>query len=671
MSARLSQVDAEALVTGAPKVRASTVALEILHPTTVKTRLTQIDSEVLVTGSPKTIVSSIWMELLDPAELHALLSSCNVEALAQSPRLTTSARLTEVDAQTLVYGLPKVRATFIASEILATNPTPPLPPYPASTLPAVRSYLTQGLQNYFDDSDARIRGFRSTLDAQLLNAAAVPMETHGLRMRREIVGRYPATCPLNLDNRGVYTRAQLPVGFVLDTDADGNLQLPVGTAVYGTRGTQILPLPVFDDTLPVPTRIELDSQRQPVPMTNPVLWQSPEIVSQNPVAPQVLEGVPLEASLGVLTLPNRLSIWIDQLGSYQGSVTIQMQGEPAPRVLWAGQGRIKSETVTTSSEGLVRSSTVWATVTSLLVYGLPAGATLTVYGIEIGLPQVPDPDRPYIDPRFRDVDFDRYWQIDSDPLHGDWVNELYYENRDVGLGVTQSYQSAQGLAQLVVEPNTFGMFGFRPRNDALNTPPTVFYFDRRERLPGSLASAALTVEPYFGLDVRFNVFQRTPRGVLLYPVPYGGASNTCNWRLLVEIPGGAGPLSYGQDSNGVWGLGLLDEKLWQSGALPKEIPFALGVAGTYVFTLETRGADGTVTTDSYPYANLALSALPQSGIPLPGFVLVGIGFDCRHQLWGWTGDKLLPLALHYDAYLFDADSLSLYLTDPFDGVLIA
>ena len=144
--------------------------------TTVKARLTQIDSEVLVTGSPKTIVSSIWMELLDPAELHALLSSCNVEALAQSPRLTTSARLTEVDAQTLVYGLPKVRATFIASEILATNPTPPLPPYPASTLPAVRSYLTQGLQNYFDDSDARIRGFRSTLDAQLLNAAAVPME---------------------------------------------------------------------------------------------------------------------------------------------------------------------------------------------------------------------------------------------------------------------------------------------------------------------------------------------------------------------------------------------------------------------------------------------------------------------------------------------------------------
>src|ERR1039458_5127812 len=137
MSARLSQVDAESLVTGAPKVRASTVALEILDPTTVKARLTQIDSEVFVTGSAKTIVSSIWMELLDPAELHALLSSCDVEALAQSPPLTTSARLTEVDAQTLVYGLPKVRATFIASEILATNPTPPLPPYPASTLPAV------------------------------------------------------------------------------------------------------------------------------------------------------------------------------------------------------------------------------------------------------------------------------------------------------------------------------------------------------------------------------------------------------------------------------------------------------------------------------------------------------------------------------------------------------
>ena len=872
MSARLSQVDAEALVTGAPKVRASAVALEILGPTTVKARLTQIDSEVLVTGSPKTIVSSIWMELLDPAELHALLSSCDVEALAQSPPLTTSARLTEVDAQTLVYGLPKVRATFIASEILTTNPTPPLPPYPARTLPAVRSYLTQDLQNYFDDSDARIRGFRSTLDAQLLNAAAVPMETHGLRMRREIAGRYPATCPLNLDSRGVYTRAQLPVGFVLDTDADGNLQLPAGTAVYGTRGTQVLPLPVFDDTLPVPTRIELDSQRQPVSLANPVLWQSPEIVSANPVAPQVLEGVPLEASLGVLGLPNRLSIWVDNLGSYQGSVTILIEGEPTPQILWPGQNVVKTESIDTTTEGLIRTNTAWATVTRLLVYGLPAGASVTVYGLDIGLPQIPDPDRPYIDPRFRGVEFARYWQIDSDPLNGDWVNELYYQNRDVGLGIAQSYRSGQALSQLVIEPNTFGMFGFRKRDDVLNTPPAIFYFDRREPLPASLASAALTREPYFGLDVQFNVFQRAPRGVLLYPAPYSGAAKTQQWRLLVEIPGGetvtvatpsacqalsiivpgsarpwlysdtlnsgleysrdyarsftgstptivgqaagltciegrilqiayagglvnsgvseglpyadangylmtsppsplvgalndqsapdygvapsyymdhskypilymellgcftgsngqvvglpfpigdgpvrvtipagatqlqlgvndwhygtnvgsftvsitdvtpaapasilsaTGPFSYSQDSNGVWKLGILNERLWQTGSLPKEIPFTLGAAGTYVFTLETRGPDGTVTTDSYPYANLELTGQPPAGIELPDFVLEGIALDYRQRLWGWTGDTLLPLALHYDAFTFDADSLSLYLTDPFDQVQIS
>ena len=83
------------------------------------------------------------------------------------------------------------------------------------------------------------------------------------------------------------------------------------------------------------------------------------------------------------------------------------------------------------------------------------------------------------------MEFARYWQIDSDPLNGDWVNELYYQNRDVVLGIAQSYRSGQALHQLVVEPNTFGMFGFRKRDDVLNTPPAIFYFDRREPLPGS------------------------------------------------------------------------------------------------------------------------------------------------------------------------------------------
>jgi hypothetical protein len=118
-------------------------------------------------------------------------------------------------------------------------------------------------------------------------------------------------------------------------------------------------------------------------------------------------------------------------------------------------------------------------------------------------------------------------------------------------------------------------------------------------------------------------------------------------------------------------LGPLNERLWQSGKLPKEIPFVLGAAGTYVFTLETRGSDGHVTTDSYPYANLELTGQPAAGIELPGFVLAGIGFDYQQQLWGWTGDTLLPLALHYDAFVFDAGSRSLYLTDPVDEVRIA
>ena len=645
----------------------------------------------LIVAGPAVQVDQSVVEVLGaiattPPASKGRLTSIAAEALVTVPPPPLLARVTQIYSEALIGGMysgsgtnveevlpefPYVHLTQIASEVLIQNPAaPPLPPYPFPEFVPLRSYLTQELQNYFDDSDVRIRGFRSTLDAQLLNAAAVPMEAHALRMSREIAGRYPATCPLNLDNRGVYTRAQLPTGFVLSTDADGNLQLPPETAVYGTRGIEIIPLPVFDDTLPVPTRIDLDPDRQPVPLPSPVLWQSPEIVSANPVAPQVLVGSPLKASLGVLSLPNRLSIWVDNLGSYQGSVTVLIEGEPAPRILWPGRSVIKTEQIDTTVEGLIRTSTAWATVTSLLVYGLPAGATLTVYGVEIGLPQVPDPDRPYIDPRFRDVEFARYWQIDPDALNGDWVNELYYQNRDVGLGIAQSYRSGQGLTQLVVEPNTFGMFGFSPRNDSLNTPPTIYYFDRRELLPGSLASAALTQEPYFGLDVQFNLFQRAPRGVLLYPAPYSGAASTVQWRLLVEIPDGNGPLAYSQNGNSQWVLGTLNERLWQNGSLPKEIPFVLGAAGTYVFTLETRGEDGMVTTDSYPYANLELTGQPPAGIALPGFILEGIALDYRQRLWGWTGAMLLPLALHYDAFTFDAGSLSLYLTDPFDQVQI-
>src|ERR1035441_10631606 len=88
----------------------------------------------------------------------------------------------------------------------------------------IRSHLTQGLLNYFDETDARVRETANTLDAQLLNTAAVSLEAHQLRVQREVDGRFLATCPLNLDNLGIYYRVQIPVNFLLSTDANGNLQ---------------------------------------------------------------------------------------------------------------------------------------------------------------------------------------------------------------------------------------------------------------------------------------------------------------------------------------------------------------------------------------------------------------------------------------------------------------
>jgi hypothetical protein len=66
-----------------------------------------------------------------------------------------------------------------------------------------RSHLTQELQNYFDVKDPRVREVPYTIDAQLLNLAAVELEDLDLRLQRES-GRALRTVALNIDNRGVY-----------------------------------------------------------------------------------------------------------------------------------------------------------------------------------------------------------------------------------------------------------------------------------------------------------------------------------------------------------------------------------------------------------------------------------------------------------------------------------
>ena len=79
----------------------------------------------------------------------------------------------------------------------ATAPATPV-------LPSYRSHRTQVLLNYFDISDQRVREEPYSIDAQLLNTAAIALDDSQQRIAREIASRTLATCPTGIDNRGLY-----------------------------------------------------------------------------------------------------------------------------------------------------------------------------------------------------------------------------------------------------------------------------------------------------------------------------------------------------------------------------------------------------------------------------------------------------------------------------------
>ena len=108
---------------------------------------------------------------------------------------------------------------------------------------------------------------------------------------------------------------------------------------------------------------------------------------------------------------------------------------------------------------------------------------------------------------------------------------------------------------------------------------------------------------------------------------------------------------------------------WRRGApIPLTIPLAQ--IGTYVITLQCVGSDNIVLVDSVPYPNFALT--PKAQFDLSGIVpaISGLSFDDRGRLWVWSGEFALPLAFHYDAYVLDADTQSIYLTDQVQGLVI-
>lgn len=515
----------------------------------------------------------------------------------------------------------------------------------------LRSPLTQQLQNYFDINDSRVRNAQNSLDAQLLNAAATCMEEHNLRFQRELNARYISTCPLNIDNRGVYYKLQLPPGFVLPTDADGN-SLPPQT-VIGTKNQVQTTLTLFSDLLPTPNSIEKDPDRNSVSLSSPLMAT-------------ITADASTPSFSAPLAIPNRLTFWLQDLGTNISTVTIIIEGEPYPRSLWPGQQTVKSECITVNSEGTFRSKIVWYSVSRIRVYGLPKKAHLGVYSLEMNLPFVADPSRPFTHPSDRDSLYSRFWSISDGAL-----DEVYYENPDLGFvsGETpliSSYLTNGSLNSICLEPNTYGMFAVQEAS-APGSSPTLFYADRREPMPGSLDQAALTAVPAYGLQVDFS---KDPiRQVTLTPQPYSETPGVANHRFLVQLPSGQVLIYYYDTNAAAWVLRSYSSSFWVAGAPPATVNFALGAPGTYVFSLETRDGSGTVLRDAYPFQHLAFT--PQQSFPLVDLAhALGIGFDYKQQLWIWDGFFLHPYRTRYEGYIFDPDGRALYLTDNFDEVQV-
>ena len=528
----------------------------------------------------------------------------------------------------------------------------------------IRSHLNQGLLNYFDETDTRVRETANTLDAQLLNAAAVSLEAHQLRVRREIDGRFLATCPLNLDNLGVYYRVQIPVSFHLANDAAGNLLPPA--SVIGKINSEAVPLFPFEDTLLAPAAVQ--HAGTPIPLASPKLTT---ILAQDFTVPT------WPPSPMALPTPNRLSFWVQGLQELQGSVILVVEGSPHPQPLWPGLAGTKAETLMFTDEGLHRTNTTWASIDRISVYGLPTAGTVDVYALEMCLPYAPDEARPYSHPVHRDIFFNRYWQIDLDPLEQGEprLNEVYYENNELGFPTANdpapppmvtSYRTEPPLSAVAVEPNTWGMIAIR---ESQTGAVTLDYIDRREPMPDLLGRAALPVEPHYGLNVKFDELTRAARQVILTATPYSLADQAQTWRYVVEVPGVPNKMLYLQDKLGVWALAEFNPGTWCAGVPPEELAFVLGAGqGTYVFTLETRTISGVVLHDSYPYADLAVTPLISLDLDLAH--AAGVAFDARQRLWIWDGNFLHPMQFVYEGYIFDPASRSLYLTRPYDEVTI-
>lgn len=500
----------------------------------------------------------------------------------------------------------------------------------------LRSHLTQVMQNYFDATDVRSRENPTSLEAQILNMAALSLEDLTSRITRES-NQTLQTVPVNIDNGGVYYTSRVPEAFLTGPDQKSL------NSVIGKLGSVETTLTIYDDTRPIPSRIELDSNNS-VTMSDPILFT---IIGTGDLQAQIYTVQ--HAYPGILPSPDQLTVWLDQIGLNQTAVNITIVGEVAPRPAWVSERKKTTEILTISAEGSVKSRNRWAVIDSVSVRGLPTNARLRGWGIPFNLPATPDVARPYTTPQDRDSLFPRYWQISSSES---LLKELYRAGGLTGLELANSYLVNDTMIGVAVEPNTNGIY--------VASSGTLYYADRREVMP-DLSQTAIYTEPLYGLQVQLDGSKSGYiRYVTLSGTPYSNANAIFQYRFTVNginsiLPDGSlGPLSAG----------------WRGGA-PKDISFPMLTTGDYQFRLEMQDAGGILTYDAVPYRNGIFSPLKSLDVSSLINEIRGIAFDSYNQLWLWNGSFAIPVKIHYDGYIFDADSKSIFVTDVYDSLQIS
>jgi hypothetical protein len=504
------------------------------------------------------------------------------------------------------------------------------------------SILTQKLLNYFPDTDVRIRENPVSLGAQLLNAVAFQMEVQQQQIKRELRALNLSDMPMNIDNGGVYYATLVPLNFSLSIDSQGNL-LPPAT-IQGQliqSNPALITLVPYDDTIPVPTRFTVDPVVQPVAMANPQLLNV------------VGTGNPLTFDISPLALPNCLMFSISGMGSVTTAITISITGELDPLAVWPQDIQVKNEILIVSDDGFYQTDSVWGSVATIDISGLPIGCTLICYNLPVGLPVEQDPDRPFPHFAYRGVSFPRYWQL-QDLL----LLELYQRNRFSGYETYQTYHLPTQMVDLAVEPNTNGLF--------VTDGTSLYYSDRRSPLPDNLVETGVTQEPAYGINVWYDYNQPGDTNYAFISPVAGAAANTVvQYRYVVEDPNGnvyvllpTGILQVYTGSTG-----------WTQGK-PTAVSFPLTVIGTYIISLECLGSFNAKTTDTFPFNNLAFTSLATKSLAALVPSIQGIAFDAYDRLWIWTGQFAIPIKISYDAYVWDASTRTIYTTDKYYALVI-